>query len=177
MTIALNYFDATASLWKTYVGTSFQPDPIKAFDTATGQLTVSSTSTTYAPYTEIELQVVYTSVYVKLDNPVRSVTDEFKLIVKASCNDNTLTLGTPLSDVEYYLGEGNRNFQIAYTTSIATNACPLSASLYILNDSTQAFDLYTAEAYVVGSSFLTTNTGANLDAGFFTINQASKTGY
>ena len=32
-------------------------------------------------------------------------------------------------------------------------------------------------AYVVTSSLKTTNTGANLDAGFFQLNQATKTGY
>lgn len=64
---------------------------------------------------------------------------------------------------------------------ITTDACPLDAKLYILNDGTQAFDPYlTFEAtypYVVTASFLTTNTAANDDAGLFTVNQATATGY
>ena len=101
--------------------------------------------------------------------------------MKASCADNTITLGSSLPDVEYYVGEATKDFQIVYTTSVATNACPLDAKLYIKNDSTGAWDAYIGSEvsypYVVSNSLLTTNTAANNDAGFFQINQATKTGY
>ena len=91
--------------------------------------------------------------------------------MKASCADNTITLSTSLPDVEYYVGEATKDFQIAYTTSVATNACPLDAKLFIMNDSTGTWDAYIGNegsyAYVVTSSLKTVNTGSNLDAGFF----------
>ena len=50
MTVALNYFDTSTEIWTTYVGSSFDPDPVKAFDTTTGQVTIGSDTTTYASY-------------------------------------------------------------------------------------------------------------------------------
>ena len=64
----------------------------------------------------------------KIEDSDRTAEDQFTVIVKASCADNTLALATPyLPDIEYYVGEGDVSFQILYTTDIATNACPLDA--------------------------------------------------
>ena len=91
--------------------------------------------------------------------------------MKASCADNTITLSSSLPDVEYYVGQATEDFQIAYTTAVATNACPLDAKLYIKNDSTGVWDAYIGNegtyAYVVDPSLKAINTGSNLDAGFF----------
>ena len=113
-------------------------DPIASFSTTTGAISIHSTNAaTWIPYTEWQLKVVYTSTYVKLEDSDRTAEDEFTLIVKASCADNVITLGTPLQDdIEYYVGQGDDDLQIDYTTSIATNACPLDAKLYIKNDLT-----------------------------------------
>ena len=95
------------------------------------------------------------------------------LIVKASCADNTLTLSSYLSDIEYYVGQPTVDFSITYTGNPLTppNACPLDAKLYIKNDNTGVWDPYigfeSTYPYVVTNSLLTTNTGANYDAGFF----------
>ena len=80
---------------------------------------------------------------------------------------------TPRPNEEYFIGQGDLDIEIYYTSSIATTACPLDAKLYVLNDSTQAFDAYIGNEasypYVTTGTLLTTNTGALLDAGWFTI--------
>lgn len=105
----MNYYDTVADLWKSYVSSSLDGDPITNLDATNGQVAIQSTGTTYIPYTEFQLQVVYTSTHTKITDPTRSVTDEFTLIVKASCNGNTLTLLSSLPDVEYFVGEGDLN--------------------------------------------------------------------
>ena len=109
MTAALFYFNTGTELWTPYAS-AYDPNPIKAFDTSTGVITVSSTDNTYIPYTAIQLQVVYTSTHVKLTDSDRTASDEFELVVKASCSGNTLTLGALRPDIEYYVGEATVDF-------------------------------------------------------------------
>ena len=50
MTAALFYWDEPAELWKTYVGSSYDPDPVTSFSTSTGVVTIASSSSLYTPY-------------------------------------------------------------------------------------------------------------------------------
>ena len=105
--------------------------------------------------------------------------DEFTVRIKQDCSDNTITKGTAIDDSEYYIGyteDGNTaSYQIDYTVATASNTCPISAKLYIADLDSQEWVEYNsasaAQPHIVvkSSTFKSTNTGSNLDAGYFEI--------
>ena len=99
--------------------------------------------------------------------------DEFDVIFKEDCSDNVITLDSSIEDSEYYVGESAVTFQIDYSTSVSSSACPITATLYIMDPDDGTWINYnSATAYhaiVDSSSLKTTNTGSNYDAGEFDI--------
>ena len=80
------------------------------------------------------------------------VADEFDVILKEDCSGNVLTLQSSLADSELFVGESAQTYQIDYTASVADNACPITAKLYILSPFDETWIEY-------GSSDWTTFTG------------------
>ena len=128
------------------------------------------------PYTLFKVRVEYTANDVKDWYTERMVADEFDVIFKEDCSDNALTLQTSLDDVEYYIGQTtdtgtDTEFQIDYSTVVGSDACPISAKLYIKDPDDGTWVEYNSatpyHAPVVSTSFKATNTGANLDSGYF----------
>ena len=181
MSVLYYYWDADDYDWKRLDTSSYNSNPFMTLD-AIGTITLATlddgTITPLRPIHTVKVRVAYTADMVKTWFTERTVYDEFDVVFKEDCSDNVITLGTPLDDIEYYIGQTTitsvvTTFQIAYTTTVSGSACPINAYLYLQDPVTQEWVLFNTgspapyHASVVNSSWQPVNTAANLDSGFF----------
>ena len=180
MSVIYYYWDDDDYDWKLLAGSVYDGNPFANLANE-GTITLATKddmSVTLRPIHIVKVRVAYTADYVKEWFSERTVYDEYDVIFKEDCSDNTLTLGSPVDDIEYYIGQWAytstiSDFQIQYTPSVSSAACPISAWLYIEDPVDQEWVLYNAaspisyHAPVVNSSWKSVNTGSNYDSGYF----------
>jgi hypothetical protein len=180
MSVVYYYWDADKYDWKLLPGSSYDSNPFQTLD-AVGTITLATKddgTVTLRPIHTVKVRVAYTADFVKDWFTERTVYDEFDVVFKEDCSDNAITLGAAIDDIEYYIGQttisgSDTDFQIAYTVSVSSDACPINAYLYIKDPVDEAWVLYNSgsptayHAPVVQASWKSVNTGANLDAGYF----------
>lgn len=101
------YWDDDLENWLDLPTSTYNGDPFASFDTSTGAFTLATldgAGHNLRPYTRIPVRVEYTAHDVKDWYSERTVADEFDIVFKEDCSDNTITLGTPIDDSEYYIG-------------------------------------------------------------------------
>lgn len=139
------YFDDSTSSWEPLAGSTYDGDPFASLDTTTGDIvlaTIDQAGHNLAPKTTMQVRVVYTATGAKDTVADRTVQEEFDVIFRVNlCKNNVITLGTPIADSEYYLGQTDETgiaaeYQIDYSTDVATDDCPIDAVLYIEDSST-----------------------------------------
>ena len=133
MSAAFFFWEEDNKDWVPIVGSRYENDPFSVLDTATGEITLATKARTYLPYEKIHVRVEYTANDVKNWFTERMVADEFDVILREDCSANELTLVSSRADSEQYVGESAITYTIDYTASVPDNACPITATLYILN--------------------------------------------
>ena len=179
MTADFFYWDETTSSWKAIIGSTYENNPFKTLDTTTGQIVLATKDDnghSLRPYTNFRIRVEYTANDVKDYYSERMIADEFNVIFKEDCSDNFITITGHIDDSEYYVGHyeetgTDTEYQISYTTSVPSDACPITAKLYIKDPDDGTWIEYNSalpyHAPVKTTSFKATNTGSNYDAGYF----------
>ena len=135
--------------WKLLDTSSYNSNPFMTLD-AIGTITLATKddgTVTLRPIHTVKVRVSYTADFVKDWFTERTVYDEFDVVFKEDCSDNVITLGTPIDDIEYYIGQTtitsvDTTFQIAYTTTVSGSACPINAYLYLLDPVSQEWVLF-----------------------------------
>ena len=107
MSVEYFYWDDDAYDWKLITGSDYDNNPFYNMD-AVGEITLATLddgTVTLRPIHTVHVRVAYTADMVKAWRSERTVYDDFDVIFKEDCSDNTITLGTPINDIEYYVGQ------------------------------------------------------------------------
>ena len=139
------YWDEDIKDWLDLPSSTYNSDPFASMSTADGSFTLATkdgAGHSLRPYTRFSVRVEYTANDVKLWYTERMVADEFDIVFKEDCSDNTITLGAPLPDIEYYIGQTTNTatdteFTVNYSVGVSSDACPITAKLYVLDPSTE----------------------------------------
>ena len=108
MSVVYYWWDDDDYDWKLLASSSYNSNPFMTLD-AVGQITLATlddgTITPLRPIHTVKVRVAYTADFVKDWFTERTVIDEYDVIFKEDCSDNVITLGTPIDDIEYYIGQ------------------------------------------------------------------------
>ena len=107
MSAAFFYWDEDTKDWLDLSTSGYTTNPFASLDTSDGSFTLATLDDAghnLRPYTKFTIRIEYTANDVKDWFTERMVADEFDVIFKEDCSDNTLTLGGHLPDIEYYIG-------------------------------------------------------------------------
>ena len=168
LTVSLEVYLSASGTWIAHDDASSAISPaISSFDANTGSFDVSTSSTAFAPSTTFAMRETYTSTD-SLDTDGTFV-DYFSIVIRNDCSDGVLSQTTLVSDQTYVDSATAATVSPAYTFSRDSADCPLTAVLSIYDSSTNTWEVYSSGAgnpdHTWVSSFSSTNTPSNLDAG------------
>ena len=119
-------------------------------------------SSTYVPFKDFRIKIVYTSKYSQKSASEQSVTDEFFLRIGHVCEHDTLTKNAEFADWTYIIWSTQvlEMRQPSYTQlNSKEGVCTLTAKLYLWNEGTQVWDDWASNwsGYTSNNNFVTTS--------------------